>query len=334
LGLTIPAGGDGFQISLYGEKLSAVSSDSETGAAADVFIYDKIPEGLRTQVVQIWGDTIRLPYVTPPDSDYVDDIYDLYQKLAQVLRREYSVFQLADGNIDRNDPRDAIKDLTKWFLIEKNADRVLDGIELSFRVIERVCGKSGYLHRRDATKIATEAVEELNIRFREHGIGYQYSDGKIIRVDSHLIHIEAVVPALAVLRAPEFANAPEEFLSAYEHFRHGKKQEALVDCYKCFESTMKVICERRKWSYDKTKAASELVRVCLENGLIPTYWQGHFGGLRSILESAISTPRNKQAGHGAGAGPAPELPDELVAYVLHMTAATVLFLSEANKRLV
>lgn len=148
-----------------------------------------------------------------------------------------------------------------------------------------------------------------------------------------MIHQEAVVPALAVLRGEEYSNAQDEFLRAFEHFRHGNKQEVLVNCYKCFESTMKVICEKRGWTYDPTATAAGLVKVIYDNGLIPPYWQSHFGGLRSVLESAISTPRNRQAGHGAGAGTPPELPDALVSYVLHMTAATVLFLSESEKRL-
>ncbi|WP_409364165.1 DUF7014 domain-containing protein [Bradyrhizobium liaoningense] len=121
---------------------------------------------------------------------------------------------------------------------------------------------------------------------------------------------------------------------AYEHFRHGNKEEALVDCCKCFESTMKVICTKRNWPYDPNRATvSELVRILFDNGLIPPYWQTHIGGLRSILESAISTPRNRQGGHGAGAAPAPVIPDELISYVLHMTASTVLFLAESEKSL-
>jgi hypothetical protein len=123
-------------------------------------------------------------------------------------------------------------------------------------------------------------------------------------------------------------------LSAYEHFRHGNKQEALVDCCKCFESTMKVICTKRNWPFDPNRATvSALVQICFDNDLIPSYWQTHFNGLRSILESSIATPRNRQGGHGAGAAPAPDIPNELVAYVLHMTASTVLFLAEAEKTL-
>jgi hypothetical protein len=96
---------------------------------------------------------------------------------------------------------------------------------------------------------------------------------------------------------------------------------------------MKIICAKREWSFDKNDTAKKLVHICLEKGLIPTYWQCHFTSLHTVLESAIPTPRNKQAGHGAGAQPIPDLPDELVSYILHMTAATILFLTEAEAKL-
>jgi hypothetical protein len=293
------------------------------GKTTDVFTYDSIPEGLRTQVVHVWRDGIGVP------DGYTVEIDETYQAIVDVLRREYSTFQLHPANRRGG----AHEELINWFFTEKDTDKVLDAIELSFVMIERHCSKYGYAGRYQASAVAQGAVEELNARFREAGVGYQYSDGQIVRVDSQLIHKEVVVPALTVLRGKGFKNAQDEFLSAYEHFRHGKKPEALVDCYKCFESTMKVICTKQKWPFDPKAAAKDLVNVCLSNGLIPSYWQGHFSGLRSVLESAISTPRNRQAGHGAGVGPAPDLPDELVSYVLHMTAATVLFLAEAEKQL-
>ncbi|SHG32148.1 STM4504/CBY_0614 family protein [Bradyrhizobium erythrophlei] len=306
----------------------------ELGLGTDVFSYDEIPQGLRTQIVHIWTDAIGLPYVNPSEDWFAEDIQRRYQQIVQVLRREYAVFKLVSRRIDPNDPGVSQGELAEWFIGETNTDKLLDAIELSFRVIERLCGVHGYVGRgSSAGGVSRAAIDELNIRFREHGVGYQYSDGQIVRVDSQLIHKEVVVPALAVLRGAKYNNAQAEFLSAYEHFRHGKKQEALVDCYKCFESTMKIICTKRKWPFDPKAAAKDLVNVCLTNGLIPAYWQTHFNGLRSVLESAISTPRNKQAGHGAGAGPAPDIPDDLVSYVLHMTAATVLFLADAEGRL-
>ena len=96
---------------------------------------------------------------------------------------------------------------------------------------------------------------------------------------------------------------------------------------------MKVICDKRRWPHSPNASAAELVKVCLDNKLVPEYWQSHFAGLRSVLESGIPTPRNRQAGHGAGTTANPSVPSPLVSYVLHMTAATVLFLSEMEKAL-
>jgi hypothetical protein len=174
----------------------------------------------------------------------------------------------------------------------------------------------------------------VNIRFKENGVGYEYADGHIIRVDSQLIHNAAVVPALTVLRGSEFKNAQEEFLSAYDHYRQSKHEEALVDCCKSFESTMKVICNKRGWVFDPNRStASELIRICLDNRLIPPYWENHFTGLRTMLTSGIPTARNRQGGHGAGTAVNSEPPSQLVSYVLHMTASTILFLAESEKAL-
>jgi len=306
----------------------------ELGNVPDVYEYDKIPQPLRVQIIHIWGDAIGIPYITTHSESSIRNIHTAYHNIVQVLRREYGLFTLAP-NSDAEEKAHSKNELTRWFLGEANTDRILDAVELSARIIERACSKPNYIStRQNNNEIAKEAIEELNTRFKEHGVGYQYTDGVIVRVDSQLIHAEAVIPALAVLRAPEFKNAQDEFLSAYEHYRHGNKQEALVACGKCFESTMKIICTKRKWSFDPSRAtAKPLVQLCLDNGLIPPYWQSHFTGLRTILESAIATPRNKQGGHGAGAGPSPDIPNELVAYVLHMTASTVLFLAEAEKSL-
>lgn len=305
----------------------------EMGAIDDVFIYEIVPAGLRSQIVHIWRDAIGVPFQNPPGGQYVEDIRAMYHSIVELLRREYGTFKLIRSPHDPDDNRESQSELTKWFLDEADVDKVLDAVELTFQIIEGSCSKYSYLNRRNAATIAELSIKELNTRFKEHGVGYQFADGRIIRVDSQLVHKEVVIPALAVLRGIDYANAQEEFFSAYEHFRHGNKQEALVYCCKCFESTMKVVCTKQEWTFDPRATVRDLVDVCFANALIPSYWQSHFSGLRSVLESAIATPRNRQAGHGAGAGQAPEVPDELVSYVLHMTAATVLFLAESEKRL-
>jgi len=259
----------------------------ELGQLADVFTYDSIPSALRAQVVHLWDEAIGVPYRRNFVGE-LEKIRETYQQIVQILRREYGVFRLFKAN-DPEDSREAKDDLVNWFLREKDNERVLDGIELTFQVIDSYCGQDNYLRQRNNRKIADGVVEELNTRFKEHGVGYQFAEGKLLRVDSQLVHTEAVIPALAVLRAKHFAGAQEEFLSAFEHYRHGKKEEALIDACKSFESTMKAICDKRGWAYDKNKAsASDLVNICLAQGLIPSFWQSHFAALRTVLQSGIS----------------------------------------------
>ena len=86
-----------------------------------------------------------------------------------------------------------------------------------------------------------EAIAELNTRFREHGVGYQYESGEIIRVDSQLLHSEVVKPALALLTSKEYEGANTEFLKAFEHYRKNDTKECLNECLKAFESTMKAL---------------------------------------------------------------------------------------------
>jgi hypothetical protein len=307
----------------------------EAGEVPDVYSYD-IPENLRVQIIHIWGDALGNPART---DDPRDTILRTYHQLAEILRREYGVFALQSDTYNPNDSREAYAEFCKFFLDPKGfgntsaTDKALDIIQITFATIDNFTRQFEYLYRHDANEIADAAIEELNERFKEHGVGYVYTDNRIIRVDSELVHAEVVKPALIVLRQPGFASAQSEFLAAHQHYRSGKNSEALVDAYKAFESTMKIICAKRNWNFDKAKGAADLVKLCLDKGLIPPYWQTHFSGLRSVLESAIPTPRNKQAGHGAGAQPAHAPPNELVAYVLHVTAATILFLAEAETKL-
>lgn len=92
---------------------------------------------------------------------------------------------------------------------------------------------------------AEQAIEEVNARFRQHGIGYQFESGEIVRVDSEIVHQAVVRPTLQLLRHKRFALANAEFLGAHEHYRHGRLGEAINECLKAFESVLKVICAEK-----------------------------------------------------------------------------------------
>jgi hypothetical protein len=203
-------------------------------------------------------------------------------------------------------------------------------VELSVRFADKVTRRWEYLNEPDPNVRVDRAIEELNQRFKESGVGYQYEQGDLVRVDSDLLHVEAVKPALALLRTKGFAGPSEEFINAYEHYRHARHEEALTEALKAFESTMKVICANKKWQYEQGATAKKLVDICFRNGLIDPFWQNHISHLQGTLENGIATARNKLAAHGQGTAPR-DVPRALVAYVLHMTAATIVFLIESAR---
>jgi hypothetical protein len=93
---------------------------------------------------------------------------------------------------------------------------------------------------------------------------------------------------------------------------------------------MKAICVKRSWSCDQNATAKGLLEVLFNNGLIPLFWTQHFAALRSTLEAGVPTGRNKLGGHGQGVAVI-QVPEHLVAYVLHLTASAIVFLAAAER---
>lgn len=288
----------------------------------DVYAYDELPSTLRAQIVYIWYDALGTK-----SQLMTGGVKKTYTAIVNQLCREYGLFRL--HNAQDYGQRYYIEELVNFLLHEKDVERALDAVEMSFRIINTFTRKSVYLNRINASEIADDAIEELNKRFKEHGVGYQFNDGEILRIDSELIHSEAVKPALRLLNQEQYAGAQEEFLKAHEHYRHGNTKEALNECLKAFESVMKSICDKRDWSYSANATAKNLVQACFDNGLVPPFWQQNLTSLRSLLESSVPTGRNKLGGHGQGTSTT-EVPNYLVAYMLHMTASTIVFLAEAE----
>lgn len=290
--------------------------------APDVYQYDDLPDAFRVQVVHIWqralGDycpqSVSRLYGPPPS---------IWEAIETDIAEEHGVFRL--GN-----ERDPFERVANYFLRAKESGKALDVIEAVFTAIEHYVRPDLHYASIYVKQHPDDAIADLNRRFREHGIGYQYANEQVMRIDSQYMHAEAVKPALVLLSAPGFAGPLDEFMRAHKHYRDGKHKEAINEALKAFESTMKSICDQRGWAYDKNKdAAKALIEVVLREGLVPTYLQTAFGGLRAVLEGAVPTARNRTSGHGQGAAPT-VVPEYFAAYVLHMTASNIVFLIEAN----
>ncbi|MGG9998960.1 STM4504/CBY_0614 family protein [Pseudovibrio ascidiaceicola] len=296
------------------------------GEMPDIYVYDAIPEGLRVQIVQIMVENLGT-------SDelysrvYGARIKSLYESIVSKLTREMGVFHLPPAS------RSGLPniELTNYLLTEERAEYFLSAVELICKAISRVTSKFEYKHNKNSRQAAQAAINEINTRFKEHGFGYEY-DEEIIRIDDEFIHAEAVKPALALLHNDRFRGAEQEFRNAHEHYRKGKHKEALNDALKAFESTMKCIYDRRNWAYDERDTASKLLKVGLDNGLIPSFWQTHFGALKTTLEASVPTARNRLSGHGQDQATT-SIPEHLVAYVLHQTASAIVFLVKSDEAL-
>lgn len=180
-------------------------------SSKEIFTYDILPKEFRIQVIHIWVDALGNYYNSfYGESEPSNKIWEFIHKQ---LCKEYGIFVLSQRG---NSPFEKCQ----YFIQEAEIERTLDIIELTFRYIDKVMRTwDTYEFRKAGLELMPdEAIFELNQRFREHGIGYQFIKSQIIRVDSDYIFTEAVEPAVNLLFEEEFEGASQEFLSAHEHF--------------------------------------------------------------------------------------------------------------------
>lgn len=295
--------------------------------APEVYQHEAIPVELRVKIIHIWSDIFENSRDNVLGEMYrpADHTTKVFKHIHDVLCREYGLFYLAG-------PRDSvIESVHKFLLGTEETVKAIDVIQLSFQCIDNYVRNDPGLF--PASKISPdEAIAELNHRFQEHGVGYQYESGQIIRIDSEFIHSEAMKPALKMLSDPMYEGANDEFLKAHKHYRKRRYKECMDGCLKAFESCIKSICTKRRWKYKETDSINRLIDVVFDKELIPTFMQSHFTALKSTLVSGAPTVRNRRSGHGQG----PTIitvPESLATYMLHLTAANILFLAKANEEM-
>ncbi|MCX7256144.1 MAG: hypothetical protein NTZ64_05250 [Polaromonas sp.] len=197
------------------------------GEIPDVYVYDILPQKFRVQAIYIIKDAFG-----------VNNGYTLnaYKFVKETLCRELGLLELVKYSTS---DADSIFD---FFLQEENIEHALDVLEICFFVINDFIANNKDYQRYTRREIEPkDAVLELNERFKEHGIGYQFESNKLIRTDSEFLHAEAVKPVLTVLRGNDFKGANDEFLLAHEHYRHGRHKECLVDSFRTYANYYKIV---------------------------------------------------------------------------------------------
>ncbi len=266
----------------------------------------EVPSEIRNQVIHIWRDSIgysEQPFVDRPLSYYEDEHAGgstdppAYGLMHKELCDEYGVLSLP-GSESATSPCQALR----FFLQKADTDGALDVIELSFRRLPEFQDWLLSYALFQPALTAQESVEKLNERFKEHAIGYRFEQGRILRIDSDFLHSETTEPALRLLYSHGYEGALDEFMMAHKHLRQGRAHydDCLTNCGKALESTLKTICDRRKWPHKQGDTASKLIDLVFSKSLIPNFLQAHFGALRATLENGVPTIRNREGGHGSG----------------------------------
>ena len=304
------------------ELFSRRKAESEK-SQPDVYQYERIPDTLRVQVRRILEDSVgafNRPSEWGRSMPNNNEAWDL---LRDAVAREHGKLSLANQQYSYDD-------CIAYIHSEKKVELWLDLVELCIRYVDKILNaKQKYeLDRVGATQTAEDAIEELNIRFRQSAFGYRYETDQIIRIDSELIHKEVVRPALHLLSDSRFSGAEEEFRSAHAHYRAGEYKDCAADALNALESVLKTICQLKSWQVDKGARATDLLKVVRSNGLLPDYLDTSFDQLVATLSSGLPKVRNEEGGHGQGAKPR-ATPTYIAGYALNLAAAKIVLLVEA-----
>lgn len=306
------------------ELFSKRQSDAAKSGQADVYQYDTIPQPLRVQVDQIARDAIGQAGVRGDGILRGDQENPRWTGIERIYRREKGLDPIAGGYFAGQ------RVLT--FMRNCPTEGWLDLLEIISTTIIAIEIDRDYQHRHEwrITVTAKDAIDEINHRLREAGVGYQIVANKLMRVDSQFIHAEIVKPALELLSGRDFEGPRQEFLSAHQHYRVGDYRQAVAMAANALESTFKAIFDKKKWDYKKGARISDLVKVAKENRLWPDYLDLSFDQLTATLQSGLPKIRDNDAAHGQGAKPK-EVPGYIAAYALHLAACKIVFIAEAAK---
>lgn len=276
------------------------------------FTYDKLPQKLRAQLVHLMKATLG----------QFEDMYGTkhpayYDQVRKVVAEEHGRLTLSEQ------PKPALDVLSCIYLSEE-VPLVLDIVETAINVLRRQPQRLDGMALHYKGRKLSDAIDDLNHRFRENGVGYEFNEGagKLIRIDGLLTHRELIQPVLSLLTAPHFKTANAEFIAALQDYRQGQYGDALTKCCSAYESVLKVICDRNGWAYPDKATVGPLVKATIAGaGLDPCYEQ-------ILLSPGILRNRMSTA-HGGGSVPR-KTEEHQFKYALHLTAAAMQFLAEQS----
>ena len=291
------------------------SSRHSDNLQPDVYEYDWFPDSFRNRFLFIFGK--YLDYLER--SSVFNCSYNAENAISRNFCNEIGL-QFDDGCIFINNRHYGLKE----FLQGCDDEVFLDFVDYFFGFcLSEDCDFS-YFSFIDED-FHDDLIEELNYRFKQDNLGYEFINGQIVKKTNELIHATAVKPVLYLLQSEKFEGPNEEFLKAFEFYRHDDYKNAVLYSSKAFESLLKCICECKGYHYNPTSdSCSKLLNNLKTNSFYPDYLDSQLNGIETCLRG-VPTLRNKIAGHGQGSEVV-YIPESYARYALNMVASSMLFL--------
>ncbi len=286
------------------------------------FQTETIPQKLRSQVLWLWKDTLKK--FDEDDEGWAPRQNIHLRQLWEAVCREHGVQCLCNNPLASPE-----NDIEQALLETNDRELALSIIELSMRFI---CLLSSKEYRLFSHEVVAKTIRELNHRFRENGVGFQFdiSTLNLIPINAPIIHENAVGPALVLLSHPDFATANKEMQEAWDDFKKSDFDDCLLKCGKAFESVMKIICDKKGWQPTNAKGVLIPIQTAQAQQLLDTIIAK--SGMESFFGSPlilIATLRNRLSAHGGGTATV-NVPIEYARYALNATASAILLLVEAT----
>lgn len=297
------------------------------GSEPEIYTYENLPEQLRYQICVAFSEGIGR-YSSDADHNLypLPNANEWWEQIDRICRKEiFSYLSSMQG-------RDLSQRIFNFVTNSTSIDDVLSIVEICCVGLVAVDDNGGSPKDRGAEVKGMKAIEEVNSRFEQHGIGFQFENKRIIRVDSRVTHAEILKPALALLKNAVFIKANEEFLRAHGHYRSAAYKDCVAAANRSFESMLKAICDKEGWSYGKGDGASELVTKVTTNGLFTHDFDRSFTAYVAMLKAGLPAVRNDAGGHGEGLAAA-AVTEQIARFALNLTATNLVFLGECYSTL-
>jgi hypothetical protein len=308
-----------FETFAYRKKLA------QRGEEHEIYTYDNLPHQLRHQMCVALCEGIGRYHIYAPYAlDRVPEANEGWGIIDRLCRKEIYSYLNYLGNSD------LAHGYCDFLMNIDVTDDFLSALEIGCKVLELLRGRDPSV--RGAQQQSEDALEEINQRFEQHAVGYQFENGQIIRVDSKVTHAEIIKPTLQLLAAPMFIKANEEFLSAHVHYRAAAFKDCVNAANRAFESALKAICDTEGWSYERGDRASELVTKVSKNGLFTHDFDRSLSAYVAMLKTGLPSVRNDAGGHGEGMAAA-AVTAGIARFALNLTASNILFLGESYRAL-